>query len=368
MSAGSSGRTVRTLVKQTPGRRGRKKSKPAGGSRSAPAPDFLKQRFLSISFGEGCNKNNWQQIEQDFFTSVANICALYKIELILDSSLPFPMNIASAYRLLKERLEKHAPGVYLVIAENRNKTTLATVKPLTRNYDLCFVPLSALDEFHQEKNRSCFELLLSVFSYLNSRVRMPLISENDYLTGCYEAITEWVTNAENDLDEKENNENCADLKAMSKKINILEKAVRNPLHLTAFGDRLRSFIPANQIEKSLKSVALKFHRLYAQFPHTNFYKNISCDHLEEDEGERAYPDHYFSFFWDDQAWMYDHLMEYVNCDLQEMAEWEVPVSIQYFDRRQNKRSHQLPFETRLLELIGELCSVLYRHNYEKHHS
>lgn len=368
MSASNTGRTVRANLKQIKRRRRNKKSKSSRGPGSGTTPDFLKQQFYSISFNETCNNNNWQKVEQDFITSVTNICGLYRIELMLDSLLPFPMNIASAYRILKERLEKAAPEVYLVIAENRNKTTLATVKPLTRNYDLCYVPLSALDEFHRERNRPCFELLLSVFGYLNSRVRMPLICENDYLTGCYEAITEWVTNSENDLDEKENNDNCADLKAMNRKIHILEKAVRNPLHLAAFGDRLRSFRPTNQIEKRLKSVARKLHRFYSQFPHTSFYKNISCDHLEEDEGERAYPDHYFSFFWDDQAWMYDHLMEYVNCDLQEMAEWEVPVSIQYFDRRQTKAAHQLPFETRLLELIGELCSVLYRHKYEKHHS
>lgn len=367
MPAISTHRSVRRGVKQTTGRKRNKKDNPASGSRSIIAPDFLKQQFLPISFNETCSNSNWQQVEQDFFTSVSNLCKMYRIQFTPDTSMPFPMNIASAYQQLKLLLDKLPSTLYLIIAENCGRTTLATVKPIVRNYDLCYVPLNALDNFHKEKNRACFELLLSVYSYLNSCVRMPLLCENDYLTGCYDAISEWVINADNELEENEYNSNCADIKAMYKKIGILEKAVLDHKHLTAFPDRLKSFQPTTANERKFKTVARKLFNLYKQYPNINFYENISCDHLEEDEGERAYPDHYFSFFWDDHAWMHDHLMEYVNCDLQEMAEWEVPVSVQYFNCRQTKHNHVLPFETKLLDLIGELCSVLYCFHHEKHY-
>ncbi|MES2331218.1 MAG: hypothetical protein V4539_16555 [Bacteroidota bacterium] len=365
MPAVSTDRTVRRKVKQTAGRKRGQKDKITCCSGGPIAPDFLKQEFLSISFNEGCNKDNWEKIEQDFFTSFKHLCALHKIDFDFDLALPFPMNIATAYRMLKEHLEKVAPSLYLAIAENRNKTTLATIKPLTKDYDLFYVPLNALDELHSMKNKPCFELVLSIFGYLNKHARLPLLCENDYLTGCYDAITEWVTNAENELDAVEYNHNCAELKAMHHKICILEKAVCNPSHLLAYKQRLRTFKPGSLTEKRLKVIARKFYSLFQEYPNTSFYKNISCDHLAEDEGERGYPDHYFSFFWDDHSWMHDHLMEYVNCDLQEMAEFEVPVSVQYFDRTQASVSHALPFENKLLNQMDELCSVLYRFSYEK---
>jgi hypothetical protein len=267
--------------------------------------------------------------------------------------------------LLKDRLEKAAPSLYLIIAQNRNKTTLATIKSLTKDYDLFYVPLNALDELHRDKNKPCFELVLSIFGYLNHKARLPLLCENDYMTGCYDAITDWVTNADNELEEVEYNNNCAELKAMHKKISILEKAVLDPSHLLAFKERLQAFKPGSPTEKRLKAVARNFYSLYQQYPNTSFYKNIECDHLEEEEGEHGYPDHYFSFFWNDHSWIHDHLMEYVNCDLQEMAEFEVPVSVQYFDHKQDSVTHAFPFENKLLTLMDELCSVLYRFYYEQ---
>lgn len=365
MSAVSTDRTVRRKVKQTAGRKRGEKSKTPFCPDKSIAPDFLRQQFLPISFNKGCNSNNWEKIEQEFFASVKRFCSLHKIDFVNDPSLEFPMNVAFAYRHLKNGLEKVAPSLYLVIAENRKKTTLATIKSLTKDYDLFYVPLNALDELHRAKNRPSFELVLSVFGYLNHQARLPLLCENDYMSGCYEAITEWVTKADNELEEAEYNNNCAELKAMHKKISILEKAVLDPAHLLAFKQRLQAFKPGSPTEKRLKAVASKFYSLYQQYPNTSFYKNIECDHLEEEEGERGYPDHYFSFFWDDHSWIHDHLMEYVNCDLQEMAEFEVPVSVQYFDRKQTSVTHTFPFENKLLTLMDELCSVLYRFNHEQ---
>ncbi len=360
-------RAVCRKVKSPAGRKRGQKSKIAFGAGQSIAPDFLKQRFAPLSFNEAGNSSIWEKIEHSFFASVNNLCALYKIEFVEDASLSFPMNIAAAYRYLKKELTISAPLLYLVIAENRGKTTVATIKSLNKDYDLFYVPLNALDELHRDRNKDCFQLALSIFGYLNEHAKLPLLCENDYLTGCYEAITEWVTNADNELDADEYNSNCAELKAMHKKIRILEKAVHDPQHLSAFQSRLQVFKPRTATEKRLKAVARKFYSLYQQYPNRSFHRNIHCSHLEEEEGERGYPDHYFSFFWDDHCWIHDHLMEYVNCDLQEMAEFEVPVAVQYFDRKQKSATHCFPFENKLLTLMDELCSILYRFNYEKHH-
>lgn len=368
MPAISPYRPVRSRTKQTAGRRRGQKNKTTRRSCGPTTYDFLKQQFFPISHNEVCSKGNWEQVEQDFIKAATNLSILYKLPFNIDPALDFPMNIAAAYSSLKNSLEKHDPSLYLLITENRSKATLATIKPLNKQYDLFYIPLNTLDELHRDRNRSCFELLLSVFAYLNKHARLPLLCENDYLTGCYDAICEWVTSSDNEMDKQEYNNSCADIKCMYKKIQILEKAVLDNSHLLAFEHRTRRFKPVGLTEKRLKSVARKIHRLYQEFPNANFYKNIHSEHLEEEEGERVYPDHYFSFFWDDHDWMHDHLMEYINGDLQEMIEWEVPVSIQYFDRKQKTVSYQLPFETRLLTLMDELCAVLYRFHYEKHYS
>ncbi len=367
MPAVSTDRAVRRKVKQIAGLRRSKKSKIACGTCGPVAPDFLRQQFLPITFNKTSNAQNWEKIEKMFFASVKHLCTLLKINFINDPDLSFPMNIAVAYRFLKKELGTIDSSLYLLITENRNKTTLATIKSLHKDYDLFYVPLNALDELHRDKNKGCFDLVLSVFGYLNQHVRLPLLCENDYLSGCYEAITEWATNADNELEEAEYNRYRTDLKAMHKKISILEKAVLNSSHLAAFKKRLNAFKPFGNTERRLKVVARKFYSLYQEFPNRSFHKNIHCEHLEEEEGERGYPDHYFSFFWDDHCWIHDHLVEYVNCDLQERLEFEVPVSVQYFDRKQTSVTHAFPFENKLLTLMDELCAVLYRFNYEKHH-
>jgi|GEM_PF-1552111 len=368
MPAVSTDRAVRRKVKPLAGRKHNKKSKITHGTSGPVAPDFLRQQFFPITFNETFNFQNWEKIEQVFFTSVEHLCTLYKIDFVKDPDLSFPMNIAVAYRFLKKELATVDASLDLLITQNRNKTTLATIQSLHKDYDLFYVPLNALDELHRDKNKGCFDLVLSVFGYLNQHVRLPLLCENDYLSGCYEAITEWVTNADNELEAAEYNRNCADLKAMHKKIRILEKAILNPSHLVAFKKRLNAFKPLDDSEKRLKVVARKFYSLYQEFPNRSFHKNIHREHLEDEEGERGYPDYYFSFFWDDHSWIHDHLMEYVNCDLQEIVEFEVPVSVQYFDRKQTSVTHAFLFENKLLTLMDELCAVLYRFNYEKHHS
>lgn len=367
MPAISTDRAVRRKVKPSAGRKRNQKNKIAFGAGRSVAPDFLKQRFAPLSFNAAGNSNNWAKVEHAFFTSVKHFCGLHKIEFKEDTSLSFPMNIAASYRWLKKELEVVVPSLYLAITENHGKTTLATIKPLTREYDIYYVPLNALDELHRYQNRGCFQLLLSVFAYLNRHARLPLLCENDYLTGCYEAITEWVTNADNELDEEEYHSNCAELKAMHKKIGIIEKAVLDPSHLMEFKTRLQGFKPRTHTEKRLKAVARKFYSLFHQYPNRSFHKNIQCEHLVEEEGERGYSDHYFSFYWDDRGWIHDHLMEYVNCDLQEMMEFEVPVAVQYFDRKQISVNHPFPFENKLLTLMDDLCSVINRFNYEKHY-
>lgn len=367
MQAIKSNRSVRSRTKQTSGRRHNQENQSQGDSRQPASPDFLKQCFLPISHNKACCNSKWEKVEQDFFSAATNLANLYKISFTADTTLDFPMNVATAYRILKEQLQKRDASLYIAITDNRKKTTLATIKPVRKVYDLFYVPLSALDEFHRARNNPCFDILLSVFAYLNQKAGLPLLSDNDYLTGCYDAISEWVTDSDHDMDEKEYNSSCADIRCMYKKIHILEKKVRDTTNLADFDKRIRSFKPGTATEKRFKSVARKIYRLFNEFPTANFYKNIHCDHLEEDEGERIYPDHYFSFFWDDHDWLHDHLMEYVNSDLQEMLEWEVPVSVQYFDRTQKEVSHQLPFETRLLTLMDELCAVLYRFHYEKHY-
>ncbi|WP_139367099.1 hypothetical protein [Sediminibacterium ginsengisoli] len=332
------------------------------------AHDFLSQQFFPISFSNQFKQPDWLKIQKDFFKSAKHLSMLYNLAPCESCHLPYPINISSAYKSLKDQLGKQAPKLYLIISENKNESTLATVKSMGIDHNLFLVPINALDNLHQDQQKESFDLLLSIFSYLNQKAGMPLQSENDYLESCYDAIFSYATDPDNEPEDEMQNDQWPFINMIRRKTAILEKNIQRPQQLQEFSVRINRFKPRTDWQHSLLSTAQQFYDLYQEFPDQNFFQNIESAHLQDyEDGDRAYPEMYFSFFWDDNDWIYQQIMEYVNCDLQEKYEFELPVSVQYFNTRQACEKHQLPFETKLIQLIEQLCTTLYQYNYEKQH-
>jgi hypothetical protein len=350
-------RKPQSLERRSPGKKTKAPKRSAG---HAPN-DFLKQTFLPVSHFEGFRKNRISPLEQQFFKALSNLSDHHNLELNPINIEAFPFNILSNFQKAKNILEKKQPGLELLITELNGETTLATVEEIGISYTLYFPPLSALDWLHTKKSKKNFQLVLSLFAYLNQSARMPLPSENDYMSGCYDAICDWMENCEDEYDEEEWKEKKALLTEMRRKQPILERAVTNPANLAALTGRVKSYRPRSEEEKKLYKIAKEFIELQRQYPARNFYQNIYTDYLEYDEDEyRGYADQYFGFFWDDNGWLEESLMQYINGDLQECSRFDQPVSIRYYNRKDSGPYCSIDFEKRLLQLTSELSSTIYK--------
>lgn len=342
-------------------RRSGQKAKTSMRSTDHASYDFLNQSFQPLSHFWGFQKSKTDKVEAQFFRSLGHLAKCFGLLTDPTQEETFPSNLLSAFQQAKEQLEKKSPRTDLIITEYKGETLLATVEQLGIDHTLYYTSLNALDWLHQREDIPSFDLMLSIFAYLHQTVGMPLSTGNDFLSGCYDAIADWLENSKDEYEEEEEwKENRRLITAMRRKRPILEKAVRDPANLAAFADRLRNYQPANKTQEQFKKIAAGFRQLQQQYPGHCFYRNIQSDYMEEPEEERAWPDHYFSFFWDDNGWLYESLMEYINSDLQERSIFEQPVAINYFNTLSAKPQSDLGFEKSLLQLCAELSSITYQ--------
>lgn len=320
---------------------------------------FLNQSFQPLSHFKGFQRSKTQKVEEAFFHSLSGLSKRYGLAIRTSREEPFPFNILVAFQNAKKQLEKKAHSTDLIITEHNGKTTLATIEQIGIDHTLYYTSLNALDWLHQRKDLPTFSLMLSIYAYLHQTVGMPLLAGNDFLSGCYETIADWLENSKKEYEEEEWKENSRLISNMRRKRPILEKAVRNPANLAAFAGRLNSYQPANEAEEQFKKLATGFWILQQQYPGLSFYRNIHSDHIEEPDEDCAWPDQYFSFFWDDDGWLYESLMEYINCDLQERCIFVQPVAVNYFHTTKPKPLSDLAFEKSLLQHCAELYSITY---------
>lgn len=334
----------------------RKTPKPAGFH--APH-DFLRQNFLPVSHFENFQHNRCERMERAFFQSLSYLSRHYQLSKTRHRNEPFPQNLFSAFAGTKDKLEKINPELSLILSEHEGSTCLATIEEIGISHTLYFVPLNALDWIHQQKNSQCFWLMASLFGYLHQSAAMPLLSGNDYLKNCYETISDWLQNGEDEYEEEEWKEKMCTLTDMRRKKNILEQIVQDPAQMSCFASRVSSFKPYAERESKLLTLASDLLELHHQFPGKRFWDHILMEQQDDSEEDPAYPEQYFSFFWDDNDWLCESVMEHLNCDLQERSRFIQPTIINYFTSQQPVTTSDLSFERSLLQLVAELSSVTY---------
>jgi hypothetical protein len=339
-------------------RRPGKKAKTAKRTEGYAPHDFLKQSFLPVSHFYGYRKDKTTLLEQQFFTSLENLCERFGLMPDNHQSNPFPHNILAALHDVEKKLKLAVADLELLITENEGVITLATVQELGIDYTLCYVPINALDWLHAKSNKQTYLLLASLFAYLHQLIGMPVMS--DFLTDCYDAVENWVENDNDELDDEDLKLKKATLTEMRRKSKILEGVVRDQAHLHEFASRVFAFQAQNETEHELHEIAKEIYQLYQDFPSNNFYQQIESGYSEYPDDDRGYPDQYFSFFWDDNGWLEEDVMHYVNSYLQEVCTFDQPVAIEYFNIKVVGNRPSLDFEKRLLNLIGQLSTTTYK--------
>lgn len=352
-------RRVHRKPGQTTGRGNPKKTQSQKLTTFPAAHGFLNQTFAPVTDCAHFSTTSYTAIQSTFYASLNNLSRLYKFPHFTASGAIFPYNIYQSFTHAEKWMQEKTKYLRLLIIEqDNNPACLATLKELDTGMTLYYLPLDILVGLHRGGRKQCFQMVLSIFAYLHRIAGMPLCSDNDYLYYCYEMIENWVDDACNEFDEEEYRKYSQDLSIMRRFTNVLEKAVRLPLHLDSFGERVKGFSPSNQNEGALLVTAEKLYALYQQYPTSYFNENILPKQANDNEERPIYANQYLSFCWTMQGWINDHLFEIVNCDLQERCEIKQPSSLQFFDEPQTKESHDLDFETRLLDYICELSDAL----------
>lgn len=302
------------------------------------------------------------RIEGAFFNSLSNLAALYSFQQLGVKDKVFPYNILLAYRHAVEQVKKSNSALQLIIIQDKEHTAcLATVKQMDTGATLYYVPVRPLYELLQDrKKKKSAELLLSVYTYLYQVAGIPNYrNSSSYMYYTYEMMEEWIKDNPTDWDEDDFTMKVSCLNSLSYYGDVVRRKIRNPYNLQQFENRVCRYIPKTEDEEKLHDLSREFLSLYQQFPCRSIMDNIHDRIMEPQKDDRIYPDQYISFYWDYKDCLYQSLFETVNMELQEKEVTEEPVSIQLFDKPQEKiQTHEMEFEIRFFELLHELNDLL----------
>jgi hypothetical protein len=323
---------------------------------------FLKTGFLPVTDTIHEELKCTGKIEREFFNSLSNLVALYGFQPLDVKGKVFPYSILLAYRHAVEQVKKSNPALQLLIIQDKEHAAcLATVKQMDTGATLYYVPVRPLYELLQDRsNKKLAELLLSVYTYLYQVAGIPYYRDSSsYMYYTYEMMEEWIRDNPTDWDEEDFTAQVSCLNSLSYYGDRIKRKIRNPYNLQQFEKRVSQYVPKTIDEERLHELSRKFISLYQQFPNRSIMDNIHDRIIEPQKDERIYPDQYISFYWDYKDCLYQSLFETVNMELQEKEVTEEPLSIQLFDKPQEKiQTHEMEFEIRFFDLLHELNDLL----------
>lgn len=348
-------------IRSKPLARQRRSQEKQKQKRTAPpcADGFLKQSFAPITDKKLPSSKEISAMEKDFFSSLQHLSCLYDFEPLEVSDMVFPYNIYLAHAHAETMVCAIDGSLRLIIVNDESHIcTLTTVTSLESGLTLFYVPVEPLHRKIGDKTKKhVADLMLSVYACLYQVIQMPFYDAS-FIGYNYDMISEWIKESPDEWEPEDYKEKLSDIRSINRQAKRLQKHMSNPSHLERFGKRIQSFNPSNNYEKELKRVATRLYELWKQYPERSFTDSIRYNLIYPEIDNRILPDQYFSFYWSSEGWLYEDLMENVNMSLQEMGCADDPVSLQFFDTPQTKVTHDLYFETTLLDIICELADAL----------
>lgn len=321
--------------------------------------DFLKQDFPLVTDLALNNSATIAEIEEQYYKSLDHLARLYRFRPKLYKHFSYPFNIAKSYEHAKQRLSKKDHLLELIIvSKDDNSICLATAREYDTNSTLLMMPMNALTNLHQQKNFDAFNLLLSCYAYLYQITGMELCDRHSYIMGCYEMNLECIENEESFMEEQEFKSYCNLYTNMKRYLRILNREVKNKVHLDLFGQRIDSFEPVSYFDKLLIINAQKLFSLFTRYPTRSFIQNSSAELLHESVEQMGYIHQYFTFCWTTEGLLIDQYLDYANADLQECEAMDQPIALQFFDEPQAKPIHDFLFEEALQDAICSFAETL----------
>lgn len=320
---------------------------------------FLKQEFHPVTDLALNNSANIAEIEKQYYKSLDHLSRLYRFKPKLYKHFSYPFNIARSYEHAKHQLSKKDHLLELIIVSKEDGTIcLATAREYDTNLTLLMMPMEALTNLHQKRNFEAFNLLLSCYAYLHQITGMELCDKHSYILGCYEMNLEWMENEESFMEEQEFKSYRNLYANMKRYLKILNREVKNKVHLNLFSERVHSFKAVSYCDNLLLTNALTLFNLFTKYPAKSFIQNSSGELLHENEEQMGYLYQYFTFCWSTEGILIDQYLDYVNADLQECEAMDQPIAVQFFDKLQEKPIHDFSFEEALQDAICSLTETL----------
>lgn len=323
-----------------------------------PSNGILGTRFLPFVKDQG-QLSDWQQKEENFFSSYKNLTSLFKIPKADLKGIVYPHNIALAYSYLRDYfIRMNKPQGLVIISTPDQPCCLGTVEPFDTYRTLYYIPVCALYNLRKSKKTiRAYNLLLSVYAYLLQVVRFPSYQTGDYMSGCHEMIEDWVLSNPDDWEDDSFQTAVSEFRMAEHWGVKLCKQIIHPYHLQQWEHRLASFTPRSDAEQNLLKVAQDFYRLYVDFPSRSYYDNFLPGAIGRDEEYVTLPDQYLSFIWSLRGWLFHELIDHVNSATQEDTHIEEPVMVSLYHTSPATPFDNLEFEKRLIDLLDELIEL-----------
>ncbi|MDN3588228.1 hypothetical protein QWY86_16205 [Pedobacter aquatilis] len=330
---------------------------------SVPKPAFLRKAHPPKTGRPHAELKRYRKVENGFSASLSNLCTLYGLAQPKLEGL-FPMNIQKAFSSLSAELEEKDRDLKLRIMQDENgRVSLATLKTFNTKTTLYYLPLDKLWELMKKRDRKPESaLLLSMLSYLYQVAGVPHYCENyAYLGEIYEMVADWEAGQSEEGDQEDENYR----KALEQHYSLLYSAGGILLSLMAdgknlhrFSGRVRRFRPRDETGEFLHACARGLLKLYLKFPRRSIMDRMAEPVREDTDDRVVRADQYISFYWSGNDCIIENVMEYVNCELNELCEMEEPQSIQYFDTPQSRENHNFSFEETFFCLLNDLTDIL----------
>jgi hypothetical protein len=326
----------------------------------APCADgFLKQSFAPITDKKLPSAKEILAMEKDFFGSLKHLSCLYGFDPLEVKDIVFPYNIYLAHGHAETILSGIDGSLRLIIVKDESHIcTLTTVTSLESGLTLFYVPVEPLyKKIGDKTKKTVADLMLSVYACLYQVIQMSFYDAS-FIGYNYDMIYDWIQESPDEWEPEDYKEKLSDIRNLNRQAKRLKNHISKPIHLEKFGKRIQSFNPSDNRENELERVATRLYELWKQYPDRSFTDSIQYNLIYPEIDNRILPDQYFSFYWSSEGWLHEDLMENVNMSLQEMGCADDPVSLQFFDTPQTKATHDLYFETTLLDIICELADAL----------
>lgn len=301
---------------------------------------------------------------RDFFKSLTQLKKHYGIRLDDFRSLPYPYNILLAREEAGKAISKKHRQREVFIIEQDQQISLSVKEGFRRDYSLYYIPVAPVYRLWQQPEQlPTAELLTAVCGYLYAEAGISYYRDEDtYMYYNYEILTEWMDDLEGEDEEEQLlRQKClsdAEIAGDFIQEKMMDKALRQSLP-----DKLNAFTPLTPYQHTAVMVAEKALGLWQTFPGANLFEHSSP--IEEDEDDYGcnttiYMHEYIGFIGSNTDAVSDTLFEMVENDFNERSYAQEPELRTVFNERQTAYTDKLAYAEKVLDLITDLCTLLYQ--------